>query len=103
MNEMADRWWSINEICKNHGVSNDSVYKWIDRHNMPAHRIGRLWKFKKSQVDAWVESGAAAEPGSGASPAPTSCICVPLPRPGRTSKLSNRLLDNCPGAITWCC
>ncbi len=43
------------------GVSNDTVYKWIDKHGMPAHRMGRLWKFKKSQVDAWVESGGAAE------------------------------------------
>jgi hypothetical protein len=35
---------------------------------MPAHRVGRLWKFKKEQVDAWVEAGGAAEPndkGSG--------------------------------------
>lgn len=28
---------------------------------MPAHRMGRLWKFKKDQVDAWVEAGSAAE------------------------------------------
>jgi hypothetical protein len=27
---------------------------------MPAHRVGRLWKFKKEQVDAWVEAGGAA-------------------------------------------
>ena len=27
---------------------------------MPAHRMGRLWKFKKDQVDAWVEAGGAA-------------------------------------------
>jgi len=65
MNEMEDRWLSITEICKYLGVSNDTVYKWIDRHGMPAHRMGRLWKFKKSQVDAWVESGGAAEPGPG--------------------------------------
>lgn len=26
---------------------------------MPAHKIGRLWKFKVSQVDAWVEAGSA--------------------------------------------
>jgi excisionase family DNA binding protein len=65
MNEMEDRWLSITEICKYLGVSNDTVYKWIDRHGMPAHRMGRLWKFKKRQVDAWVESGGAAEPGSG--------------------------------------
>jgi excisionase family DNA binding protein len=66
MNEMEDRWLSITEICKYLGVSNDTVYKWIDRHGMPAHRMGRLWKFKKSRVDAWVESGGAAEPRPGA-------------------------------------
>jgi excisionase family DNA binding protein len=62
MNEMEDRWLSITEICKYLGVSNDTVYKWIDKHGMPAHRMGRLWKFKVSQVDAWIESGGAAEP-----------------------------------------
>jgi excisionase family DNA binding protein len=41
MNEMEDRWLSITEICK-YGVSNDTVYKWIDKHEMPAHRMGRL-------------------------------------------------------------
>ena len=64
MVEMEDRWLSITEICKYLGVSNDTVYKWIDKGGMPAHRMGRLWKFKKSQVDAWVESGGAAEPGN---------------------------------------
>ena len=62
MNEMEDRWLSITEICKYLGVSNDTVYKWIDKHGMPAHRMGRLWKFKKDEVDAWVKAGGAAEP-----------------------------------------
>ena len=57
MQDAEDRWLSISEICKHLGVSNDTGYKWIDRHAMPAHRMGRLWKFKKKQVDAWVESG----------------------------------------------
>ena len=52
-----DRWLSISEICEYLGGSNDTVYKWISKHSLPAHRMGRLWKFKKSQVDAWVESG----------------------------------------------
>jgi hypothetical protein len=26
---------------------------------MPAHRMGRLWKFKKDQVDKWIEAGGA--------------------------------------------
>ena len=61
MSEKEDRWPSIHEICKYLGVSNDTVYKWIDKHGMPAHRMGRLWKFKKEQVDTWVEAGGAAE------------------------------------------
>lgn len=27
---------------------------------MPAHRMGRKWKFKREHVDAWVEAGGAA-------------------------------------------
>lgn len=55
-----DRWLSVDEICKYLGVSKDTVYKWIDKHNMPAHRMGRLWKLKKEQVDAWIEAGGSA-------------------------------------------
>ena len=29
----------------------------------PAHRVGRLWKFKLAEVDAWVRSGGADETG----------------------------------------
>jgi excisionase family DNA binding protein len=61
MAEMEDRWLSITEICKHLGVSNDTVYKWIDKQGMPAHRMGRLWKLKKDEVDKWVKAGGAAE------------------------------------------
>lgn len=60
MAEMSDRWLSVDEICKYLGDSKDTVYKWIDKHQMPAHRMGRMWKFKKEQVDTWVEAGGAA-------------------------------------------
>jgi len=60
MAEINDRWLSVDEICKYLGVSKDTVYKWLDTHGMPAHRMGRLWKFKKEQVDEWVEASGAA-------------------------------------------
>ena len=47
MPEFEDRWLSVDEIGKYLGVSNDTVYKWINRKGMPANRVGRLWKFKK--------------------------------------------------------
>jgi excisionase family DNA binding protein len=59
MADIEDRWLSVEEICKYLGVSKDTVYRWIDKHSMPAHRMGRLWKFKRTQVDTWVEAGGA--------------------------------------------
>lgn len=56
-----DRWLSIGEICAHLGVSSDTVYKWIEKQGLPAHRMGRLWKFQKAAVDAWVKSGQAGE------------------------------------------
>jgi excisionase family DNA binding protein len=59
MATLEDRWLSLNEICEYLGVSNDTVYKWIEKHALPAHRMGRLWKFKKDDVDIWVKAGGA--------------------------------------------
>lgn len=58
---MSDRWLSVEEIAEYLGVSKDTVYAWISKRSMPAHRIGRLWKFKSGEVDEWVRSGGAAE------------------------------------------
>jgi excisionase family DNA binding protein len=56
---MDDRWLSLAEIAAYLGVSKDSVYRWLELRHMPAHKIGRQWKFKVAEVDAWVRSGKA--------------------------------------------
>lgn len=58
---MEDRWLSVDEIGEYLGIKRDTVYKWVNEKNMPAHKIGRLWKFKKEQIDKWVEGGGATE------------------------------------------
>ncbi len=59
---MEDRWLSVDEVAAYLGVKRDTIYKWIERKNMPAKKVGRLWKFKKEHVDEWVNAGIAAEP-----------------------------------------
>ena len=49
-------WASVDEVAKHLGVAKDSVYRWIENRGLPAHRIGRLWKFKLSEVDDWVRT-----------------------------------------------
>ncbi len=54
-------WVSIDAIARHLDVSKDTVYRWIDQRGMPAHKVGRQWKFKISEVDAWVRGGKAAK------------------------------------------
>ncbi|NGQ93389.1 helix-turn-helix domain-containing protein [Rhodobacter sp. HX-7-19] len=58
---MTDRWLSVEEIADYLGVSRDTVYGWIAKREMPAHKVGRLWKFKSDEVDGWVRTGRAAD------------------------------------------
>lgn len=51
---MDDRWLSVDEIAAYLGIKRDTVYKWIERKNLPAIKLGRLWKFRREQVDLWV-------------------------------------------------
>jgi len=56
-----ERWMSVEEIAAHLGINRDTVYKWIDRKRMPAHKVGRLWKFQVSEINEWVRTGSAAE------------------------------------------
>ena len=57
--EESERWLSVDEIASHLGVSKDTVYTWLAKKRIPAHRIGKLWKFRVSEVDKWVTSGGA--------------------------------------------
>lgn len=55
-----DRWMSVDEVAEYLGVSKDSIYSWLTSKGMPGYRVGRFWKFKRDDVDAWVRAGGAA-------------------------------------------
>ena len=58
---MEDRWLSVDEMSQYLGVKRETLYKWISERGIPAHKVGRLWKFKKDEVDAWVRRCGATE------------------------------------------
>jgi len=64
----TNRWLSVEEIAEHLGVSKATVYMWLSKGNIPAQRIGRLWKFKAEEVDAWVRAGGAAETAADSRP-----------------------------------
>ena len=56
---LAEPWISVLEASVHLGVKRDTVYKWLERGQIPAHKVGRLWKFRVSEIDSWVVSGKA--------------------------------------------
>lgn len=61
MNEnFVESWIGIEEAANYLGVTKDTIRNWIKKTDIPAHKIGKLWKFKRSELDAWVKSGKSA-------------------------------------------
>ena len=63
--DVAEPWLSAEEIAAHLGITKDTVYDWIAVKAMPAHRVGRLWKFQAIEIDEWVRSGGAAQAPAG--------------------------------------
>jgi len=53
---MDQRWLSVDEVAAYLGIKRFTVYKWVERLGLPAHKIGRLLKFRKSEIDDWVKT-----------------------------------------------
>jgi excisionase family DNA binding protein len=57
---LVEPWSSVAEVAEHLGVKRDTVYKWLERGRIPAHKVGRLWKFRLSEVDSWIMTGTSA-------------------------------------------
>ena len=57
----TERWLNLEEISKHVGCSKDTIRAWIKKGAIPYHKVGRLYKFRASEDDFWIESGASAD------------------------------------------
>jgi len=56
-----EKWSSIDEIAEHMKVHKDTVRLWIKKNEIPAHKIGKQWRFKISEIDNWIRSGKSAD------------------------------------------
>lgn len=56
---IIEKWSTLKEVQEYLGVRRETILQWIAKRNMPAYKVGRLWKFKLSEVDKWIRSGGA--------------------------------------------
>lgn len=58
---MNDKWINIEEAAEYLGIKAVTLRGWIRNGKcVPARKIGKQWKFKASELDAWVKSGKSA-------------------------------------------
>ena len=60
--ENSDKWINLEEAADYLSVNKDTIRNWIRKDKgVPAHKVGKQWKFKRSELDEWIKSGKSAD------------------------------------------
>ena len=51
-NEMMN----IEEVANYLKMSERAIYEWVKNNKIPAFKLGNTWRFKKNEIDGWMES-----------------------------------------------
>jgi excisionase family DNA binding protein len=55
VSRMIESLIGIEDVSASLGVKKSTVYAWVHAREIPHYKIGRLVKFKKRDVENWVE------------------------------------------------
>jgi diguanylate cyclase (GGDEF)-like protein/excisionase family DNA binding protein len=53
--DAADRWIGIEAAARHLAVPTRTMYRLAQRHNVPAVKVGRTWRFRSSSLDTYLE------------------------------------------------
>lgn len=54
-NPTMDKWLTLEQIAEYLQMSTSSIYKMAQAGKIPAYKVGRQWRFKKEEIDRWVQ------------------------------------------------
>lgn len=53
---------TIDEVAEYLNLSKETLYKKVRKKEIPAIKIGRLWRFQKEAIEKWIEEKAKEFP-----------------------------------------
>ena len=59
-NVIERRYYDLNEAAVYLALSPKTLYTWAAAGTIPAHKVGRLWRFDRDELDAFVHRSASA-------------------------------------------
>ena len=57
---IQDGWIGIEQAAQYLGVNKDTIRNCIKKSSILTHKVGKLWKFKKTGLDEWMNSDKSA-------------------------------------------
>ncbi len=57
---MSSEILTIEEVARYLRVSERTVYEWAQKGEIPAGKIGTVWRFKKDDIESWVDERLAS-------------------------------------------
>jgi excisionase family DNA binding protein len=52
--------YDSHEVAEKCRVSEKSLHRWAREGKIPAVKFGKLWRFRKSTIDAWLDAKMAS-------------------------------------------
>ena len=50
-------WLDLDQLVAYLGVPKSTLYKLLQRGELPGHKVGKLWRFDRDEVDEYIKSG----------------------------------------------
>ena len=61
LEDSINKWISLEEAAAYLGVKPGTIRDWLRKGKaIPAHKVGKQWKFKATEIDEWIKSGSSA-------------------------------------------
>lgn len=50
-------WLTLEEAAKHLKIGKSTIYRLAREGDLPAHRMGRVWRFDAEELDEWIRQG----------------------------------------------
>ena len=94
--DAADRWIGIEAAARHLAVPTRTMYRLAQRHNVPAVKVGRTWRFRSSTLDAYLERSMLERAPDNAAHA---AAAPPIAPSGELGSLESDGWDEMPGEL----
>jgi PTS system nitrogen regulatory IIA component len=55
ISEKEERLLTLDEVAEFLHINPMTLYSWVKDGRMPAFKIGKVWRFRKAEIDDWLK------------------------------------------------